>query len=101
MKRLFISQPMNDKTKEEVLEERENAVKRAEEILGEKVEVIDSYFTEEEPEGVNIGLWWLGKPIQLLATADVAYFAKGWTKARGCLIESECAFRYGVPEIRE
>lgn len=47
MKRLFISQPMNDKTKEEVLEERENAVKRAEEILGEKVEVIDSYFTEE------------------------------------------------------
>lgn len=47
------------------------------------------------------GLWWLGKSIELLAQADVAYFVKGWNKARGCLIENECAFRYGVKTIRE
>lgn len=33
--------------------------------------------------------------------ADVAYFVKGWNKARGCLIENECAFRYGIKTIRE
>ena len=34
MKRLFISQPMRDKTDEEILAEREKAVKVAKEMLG-------------------------------------------------------------------
>lgn len=39
MKKLFISQPMRDKTDEEILAEREKAVKVAKEMLNEEVEV--------------------------------------------------------------
>ena len=44
MKRLFISQPMKGKSNDEILAEREKAISRAEEIVGEPVEVIDSFF---------------------------------------------------------
>lgn len=44
MKKLFISQPMKGKTDEEILEERQKAIKSAEKMVGEPVEVIDSFF---------------------------------------------------------
>lgn len=44
MKKLFISQPMNGKSDEEILKEREEAIKKAKEVCGEEVEVIDSFF---------------------------------------------------------
>lgn len=101
MIKLFISQPMNGLSDEDVLKERDRAIKYAKKQLVEDIEVLDSYFTEDVPEGVDSGLWWLGESIKLLAQADVAYFVKGWNRARGCLIENECAFRYGVRRIEE
>lgn len=50
---------------------RDRAICEAKKALGEDIEVLDSYFTEDEPEGVNSGLWWLGKSIELLAQEDV------------------------------
>lgn len=97
MKKLFISQPMGGKTDEEILTEREVAVKAAEELLEEPVEVIDSFF-QSAPVGAK-PLWFLGKSLELLSGADIAYFAKGWQKARGCKIEHECAVEYGIPRI--
>ena len=44
MKKIFISQPMKGKTNDAILSERETAIKSAEKKLGEKVEVIDSFF---------------------------------------------------------
>ena len=46
MKKLFISQPMSGKADEEILAERKVAIKAAEELLREPVEVIDSFFQE-------------------------------------------------------
>ena len=43
MKKLFISQPMVDRTDEEIFKERETAIAEARKILGEDIEVIDSY----------------------------------------------------------
>ena len=97
MKKLFISQPMGGKTDEEILAEREIAVKAAEELLRESVEVIDSFF-QSAPVGAK-PLWFLGKSLELLADADIAYFAKDWQKARGCKIEHECAVEYGISRI--
>lgn len=99
MKKLFISQPMNGKTDEEILATREEAIKKAEELLGESVEVIDSFF-QSAPHDAK-PLWFLGKSIELLSTADVVYFAKGWERARGCKIEYECAKEYGLDSIEE
>ena len=99
MKKLFISQPMKGKTNEEILAVREKAIKSAEDFLGEKVEVIDSFFQNAPAEARP--LWFLGKSLELLSTADVVYFAKGWEEYRGCKIEHECAIEYGIAFIED
>ena len=48
MKKLFISQPMQGKSKEEILAERKSAICQAKEAVGDEVEIIDSYF-EKRP----------------------------------------------------
>lgn len=97
MKKLFISQPMNGKSDEEILREREKAIEEAKKALGEDVEVIDSFFQSTPVDARP--LWFLGKSLELLSTADIAYFAQGWEKARGCRIEHECTVEYGINRI--
>ena len=99
MKKLFISQPMRGKTNEEILAVRQKAIESAERNLGEKVEVIDSFFQNAPAEAKP--LWFLGKSLELLSTADVVYFAKGWEEARGCRIENTCAIEYGIELVIE
>lgn len=94
MKKLFISQPMRGKTDEEIKTERAKAIQIAEEIVGEPVEVIDSFF-EKAPANAK-PLWFLGKSLELLSDADIAYFAPGWKEARGCKIEHTCAVQYAI-----
>lgn len=99
MKKLFISQPMRGKTDEEILAERKKAIESAERKLGEPVEVIDSFFQNAPVDARP--LWFLGKSLELLSTADIAYFAKGWEDARGCRIENQCAIEYGIEVIED
>ena len=100
MKRIFISQPMKDKTDEQILKERERAVAAVKEKFnGEDVEVIDSFF-QSAPHDAK-PLWFLGKSLELLSTADVAYFIGEWKNYRGCKIENTCAKEYGVETIEE
>lgn len=97
MKKLFISQPMRGKSDEEILAERQKAIEAVEKVIGEPVEVIDSFF-EKAPVNAK-PLWFLGKSLELLADADVAYFAPGWEDARGCKIEHTCAVEYDINRI--
>ena len=99
MKKLFISQPMKDKTNDEISKEREKAIDAARKYLGEDVEVIDSFFKDAPHDAKP--LWFLGKSLELLSTADVAYFAKGWDSARGCKIEHDCAVAYDIDVIED
>lgn len=99
MKKLFISQPMRGKTDEEILAERKKAIESAERNLGEPVEVIDSFFQNAPADARP--LWFLGKSLELLSTADIAYFAKDWEDARGCRIENQCAIEYGIEVIED
>lgn len=94
MKKLFISQPMNGKTDEEILQEREEAIRQAKERLGEEIEVIDTYYIDMPDDAKP--LEYIGRSILDLAKADVAYFAKGWQDMRGCVIEHQCAMQYGI-----
>lgn len=100
MKRVFISQPMNGRSDEKIKAEREYLTdKIAEFYKQEPVQVIDSFF-EDAPQDAK-PLWFLGKSLELLSTADIAVFAKGWRSARGCMIEHECAVAYGIETIEE
>ena len=62
--------------------------------LGEDVEIIDSFF-ENAPHDAR-PLWFLGKSLELLSTADVAVFCKGWENYRGCQIENTCCSKYDI-----
>ena len=102
MKRLFISQPMRGKTDTEIIAERARAKEKAEKILGEEVEEIPSFFKEEvTPDNALRSLYLLGESIELLSTADVAFFVKGWEGYRGCRIENQCAIDYGITTIED
>lgn len=101
--RLFISQPMRGKSDEEIESEREDLIAIAKAVYAGRgeVEVIDSFFKGglDVPAGTKAPLCYLSKSLELLATADVAIFAKDWREARGCRIEHECADGYGVARI--
>lgn len=97
MKKLFISQPMKGRSDEEIINDRCACIKYAQEMLGEDVEVIDSFFQGAPADAKP--LWYLGESLKLLAQADVAYFAAGWVDARGCKIEHTCAAEYGIQII--
>ena len=102
MKKIFISQPMSGLSDEEILKAREEILIKAEKKIGEPVELIDS-FIEDYPGEINkhIPVFYLGKSIQFLSQADIAYFGGDWRNARGCKIENEIAKQYGIEIIEE
>ena len=94
-KKVFISQPMANKTNEEIKAERKQIDKAIEEKYGEgNYEIVDSFF-ENAPHDAK-PLWFLGKSFELLSTADVCVFAKGWEDARGCGMEHAACVNYGI-----
>lgn len=97
MIKVFISQPMNGKTNEEIESERAAAVARIKEVYNDEVEIIDSFF-KDAPHEVK-PLWFLGKSLELLSTADVAVFCRGWEQRRGCIIEHTCCTEYGIETL--
>ena len=101
MKKLFISQPMNGKSEEEILAVRKNAIESAKVMFNEDVEVIESYFEDYNPDKGCVPLKYLAKSLELLADVDVAYFARGWEQARGCRIENQCAIEYGIEIVED
>lgn len=89
----FISQPMKNKTTEQIRNERK-------EVIGflnrHDMNAIDNIIDNNQDPIFN-----LGESIKLMANADCAYFMKGWNKARGCIIEHEVCEYYGIPIIME
>ena len=98
--KLFISQPMRDKTDEKITSERNDIIGKVKERYPDtEIEVIDSFF-ENAPHDAK-PLWFIGKSLELLSTADIAYFADGWEEYRGCSIEHKCAIEYGINIIQD
>ena len=97
MTKIFISQPMNGKTTEEIENERNYIIERLRE--NESVEIIDSFFKDKPYEASP--LWYLGESIKLMSEADVVFFCNGWQTARGCQIEHDCALEYGIDTMYE
>ena len=98
MVKIFISQPMKDKTNQEIEQERKEIIEKIRKHF-EKIEVkvIDSFFKDASHDAKP--LWFLGKSLELLSNANVIVLGKGWENSRGCKIEHECAVQYGIPII--
>ena len=105
-KKAMLSQPMAGRSDEEIVSARERAVKALED---KGFEVINTLFTDEwysreamaERGVVQIPLCFLAKSIDNMSKCHAAYFCKGWENARGCKIEHEAAFAYGLEIIYE
>ena len=69
--KVFISQPMKGLSEKEIKSNREKAIKNIKNLYGDDAEIIDSYIDSD-----GTPLWCLGKSIELLSTADIAYFVK-------------------------
>jgi hypothetical protein len=82
---------MKNLSEEEIKADRKRAIEKVKNIYGDDVEIIDNYNNKYQKPLVC-----LAKSIELLAAADIAYFCKGWNKARGCRIEYMCANDYGI-----
>ena len=95
--KVFISQPMTGRLKEEILNERNEVI----EILKDKynVEVLDSYFEDYDPQNGSIPIKYLAKSIEVLAEADVLLCVGDWKNSKGCKVEHECAKQYGIKII--
>jgi hypothetical protein len=91
--KVFISQPMKNRTNEEIEIERKKIVDLIKKHFS-SAEIIDS-FMKDAPVNAN-PLWYLSKSIEFLSQADLAVFAEGYEAARGCSIEHSCAKEYGI-----
>lgn len=93
--KVFISQPMRDKTDEQIKQEREKAISAVKaKFPNEEIEVLDSFF-EEAPHDAK-PLWFIGKSFEILSSADLAYFCGDWEKYRGCNMEHMACKAYGI-----
>lgn len=102
MKKLFISLPMAGLSEEEIRKRMAEYKENAEYLMGEELELIDTFIGNGPDENIkDPRLWCLGKSIMMMAEADVVYFGRGWRSARGCIVEYEAAYRYKILRIED
>jgi hypothetical protein len=93
MKKVFVSQPMRGKTEEQIISERDAALKAFKEAHG-PFELVDTYFKDFDGNRLQF----LGKSIsEGLALADIALFIGDWENFDGCRCEQFVAAQYRVP----
>lgn len=91
--RVMISQPMANRTEEDIRSERKDIIEKFNNM---HIEVIDTIFTEEPPENCNEAVYYLGKSIEAMKDIDALYMDDDWREARGCRIEYMVAKEYGI-----
>ncbi len=102
----MLSQPMNGKSEQEIIDTRNRAIKVLEEA---GYEVVNTLFTDEwysseamKDRGVvQIPLCFLAKSLENMSLCHTVYFCKGWEQTRGCKIEHDAAVAYGLNIIYE
>ena len=100
---VFISQPMNGLSDEEIKKVKEEAIEDIRKIYqffykNDQLRIIST--TEQDRHEIlpksAPRLWWLGRAIQHLVDVDVIYFCKGWEESKGCRVEKYVASEYNI-----
>ena len=96
--RVFISQPMRDRTVEQIEERRDQICEFLVEVFNRDIEFIDSI--SKDPELIKKGsVAMLGHSISLMADADLVVFDDCEYGYSGVYIEREVADTYQIPKI--
>ena len=107
MKRVFVSIPMNGRSYQEIKKDMQRVILKlnGHKLKNTEYKLINSLLNFDKikfsKECRNKSVECLGRSIKYLATSDIAYFCKGWKKARGCKIEHEIAKQYGIEIMEE
>lgn len=96
MKKLFVSVPMEGRTKDEINKSIQKMKQIAEIYEGEELELIDSYIEDNPPQNSNQDIWHLGESLNKLAQADVFIVVSQYWEWNNCSTETAVALRYGV-----
>lgn len=96
--KVFISQPMRGLSPEYLSAVRSAAISEIRNRMGEDVEIIENI--KDLGEGRS-PVWYLGKAIQQMSEADLAYFCPGWDQYKGCSIEHRICLNYGIEIMRD
>lgn len=101
--RAFISQPLLDKSEEDIIATYERAKSFLENLGYEVTGAIDF---QKDPtlaeKGVfNIPLFYLARSITEISRCNLIYFCDGWETARGCVVEHKAAEMYGMQILYE
>lgn len=98
MSKVFISMPMHSKSTEQVRAEMQKVFEHIKNKVPE-AELIDSIIDGADKEialkGNDIGIWYLGKSLQMMAEADFVFFVNDYRDYRGCMTEKLVAEKYG------
>ena len=86
---------MTGKNRQEILQLRWEMLEWIYERYGANFELIDSYL-----DLGDVGpLIYISKSIELLDQADVVLVHPDWIFSRGCILEVDAAFMYGVKHV--
>ena len=92
MMKIFLSLPFSGRTKEEVIQDIENA----KELISTKYPDQDLEFIHNyDYEGVN-RVECLGEAIKKMATCDKVYLINDWFSHKGCIIEKTVCELYDL-----
>ena len=96
--KLFISCPMRGLTDEMIKANMEKMHKIAEIVFDKKLEVIQTYISQDPPEGAMAPIWYLGQSIQMMSKADYYIGVNAFYDCDfpGCVIENNVAHNYGL-----
>lgn len=89
MKKIFISQPVQGLSEEEIKRERKEIVEAIAEEYGKDTKILGDYYLIDDLNS-------LVSELKDLANATAAFFAHGWKESKRCKIEHDIAEAYGL-----
>ena len=100
---IYISQPKDGRSKEEIAMERERMLTEVRKIYPEdEVDIIESLIDEDPPEGCNkASLYFLARSLELMSYADFVIFNDNWADARNSSIEKLVCDKYQIKYAME
>lgn len=90
--KVYISQPMRNKTDEEIQIERDKIIKLLQNKFDDP-EILDQRSKDKESNKIKA----LAHSIEVLSQADFAFFGPKWNYYGGCKIEHIICEEYGIP----
>ena len=102
MIKIFISQPMNGLSLEEIVNVRKEYEAKIAKIIPNQFTIIDNLQANMDyiaGAKTHPRLYYLGGSIQLMSEADCLVMVNGWKNSPGCNIEVDIANKYGISVI--